>query len=66
MDNDDADPVLKHPTIADLITFLQAYPPETKIIIQDADTGYSIVNFNIAYFQREQRMEIYSCHGDME
>ena len=34
--------VLDHPTVADLVATLLAYPQDAKVIIEDADTNWTI------------------------
>lgn len=39
---------LMKPTVADLISYLQAFPPETPIRIEDADTNHTIEIFHFS------------------
>ena len=42
--------ILKQPTISTLIDYLSKFPPDTKIFIEDPDTGWTI--------------DVFHCRGD--
>ena len=56
--------VLGHPTVAELIAALSAYPPDMKVTILDTDTWWTITQIHIATYPDE--VQLFGCFGEMK